>query len=73
MLIVRWIRFLVLGVPLLLGTLLAVVFATLHFSDLVLGPARGFAYAGALLLGVPALLIVIYMTVQWAVRLFARE
>lgn len=72
MLILRWILFLVLGVPLLVGILLAVVFAALHFSVLVPGPARAVEYVGALLLGVPVLLIAIYATVQWSVCLFAR-
>lgn len=73
MLILRWIFFVVLSVPLLVGILLAVVFAALHFSVLVPGPARAVEYVGALLLGVPTLLIAIYVTVQWSVCLFSRE
>jgi hypothetical protein len=68
----RWTAFILAGIPLLMGTLLAIVFAALRFSDWPSGPARALGNAEALLLGVPALLIAIYATVRWAVRLFVR-
>jgi hypothetical protein len=73
MLVCRWILCLVMGALLLMGVLLAIVSAALHFADLAVGSAKALGYAEAVLLGVPALLAAIYVTCQLAVRLFARE